>query len=63
MYKKEEVYDSKIIDSLKDKYKVIIEEIGEDPNREVQLFLHQQPHELPRGRPPQEEADDGAGQT
>ena len=34
MYKKEEVYDSKIIDSLKDKYKVIIEEIGEDPNRE-----------------------------
>ena len=34
MYKKEEVYDSKIIDSLKDKYKLILEEIGEDPNRE-----------------------------
>lgn len=34
MYKKEEVYDSKIIDSLKDKYEVILEEIGEDPKRE-----------------------------
>ena len=34
MYKKEEVYDSKIIDSLKEKYEVILEEIGEDPNRE-----------------------------
>ena len=34
MYKKKEVYDSKIIDSLKDKYEVILEEIGEDPNRE-----------------------------
>ena len=34
MYKKEEVYDSKIIDSLKEKYGLILEEIGEDPNRE-----------------------------
>ena len=34
MYKKEEVYNSKIIDSLKEKYEVILEEIGEDPNRE-----------------------------
>ena len=34
MYKKKEVYDSKIIDSLKDKYEVILEEIGEDPKRE-----------------------------
>tara|TARA_B100000900_G_scaffold32531_1_gene24600 strand:- start:4936 stop:5535 length:600 start_codon:yes stop_codon:yes gene_type:complete len=34
MYKKEEVYNSKIIDSLKDKYEVILEEIGEDPKRE-----------------------------
>mgnify|MGYP001421435338 FL=1 len=34
MYKKEENYDSKIIESLKDKYKVILEEIGEDPKRE-----------------------------
>lgn len=34
MYKKEEVYDSKIIDRLKDKYEVILEEIGEDPKRE-----------------------------
>ena len=34
MYKKEEVYDSKIIDNLKEKYEVILEEIGEDPNRE-----------------------------
>ena len=34
MYKKEEVYDSKIIDNLKEKYEVILEEIGEDPKRE-----------------------------
>ena len=34
MYKKEEVYDSKIIESLKKKYEVILEEIGEDPKRE-----------------------------
>ena len=34
MYKKEEVYDSKINDSLKKKYEMILEEIGEDPNRE-----------------------------
>jgi len=34
MYKKEEVYNSKIIDSLKDKYAIILEEIGEDPKRE-----------------------------
>ena len=34
MYKKEEVYDSKIIDSLKEKYEAILEEIGEDPKRE-----------------------------
>ena len=34
MYKKEEVYSSKIIDSLKEKYEAILEEIGEDPNRE-----------------------------
>ena len=34
MYKKEEVYDSKIIDILKENYEVILEEIGEDPNRE-----------------------------
>ena len=34
MYKKEEVYDSKIIDNLKEKYEAILEEIGEDPKRE-----------------------------
>ena len=34
MYKKEEIYDSKIIENLKEKYEVILEEIGEDPNRE-----------------------------
>jgi GTP cyclohydrolase IA len=34
MYKKEETYDEKTIDSLKDKYEVILEEIGEDPSRE-----------------------------
>ena len=34
MYKKEEVYDSKIIDNLKEKYEEILEEIGEDPKRE-----------------------------
>ena len=34
MYKKEEVYDSKIIDSLKEKYEEILKEIGEDPKRE-----------------------------
>ena len=34
MYKKEEVYDSKIIESLKEIYEVILEEIGENPNRE-----------------------------
>ena len=34
MYKKEEIYDSKIIEILKENYEVILEEIGEDPNRE-----------------------------
>ena len=33
-HKKEEVFDSKSIESLKDKYKVILKEIGEDPKRE-----------------------------
>ena len=32
MYKKEEIYDSKIIEILKENYEVILEEIGEDPN-------------------------------
>ena len=34
MYNKEENFDSKILESLKEKYEMILVEIGEDPTRE-----------------------------